>query len=134
MSLSYMDKTDVNLCLNNAVTFSIINSMLRQTDMLWQTNPNAQCYSVLHINSCLNNAVIYWPYAYSMLWHANSIPIPYCDILTLCLYKVLKWLFLKKTHSWFSFTVELSSYNPWYVSCEAVLSRKASASNAEIFW
>lgn len=28
-----MDKTDVNLCLNNAVTFSIIDSMLRQTDM-----------------------------------------------------------------------------------------------------
>lgn len=46
-SLSYMDKTDVNLCLNNAVTFSIINSMLRQTDMLWQTNPNAQCYYIL---------------------------------------------------------------------------------------
>lgn len=46
-SLSYMDKTDVNLCLNNAVTFSIIDSMLRQTDMLWQTNPNAQCYYIL---------------------------------------------------------------------------------------
>ena len=40
---------------------------------------------------------------------------------------VLKWLFLNKTHNSSSPIAELSSHRPWYVSCEAVLSRNCSA-------
>jgi hypothetical protein len=50
--------------------------------------------------------------------------------LTFCLNKVQKWLFLKNTQSWSGFTVEDSSHRPWYVSCDAVLSKKPSATSA----
>lgn len=46
---------------------------------------------------------------------------------TLNLIMVLKWLFLKKTQSSPSCTVEVSSHKPWYVSWVAVLFRNCSA-------
>lgn len=46
---------------------------------------------------------------------------------TLNLIMVLKWLFLKKTQSSPSCTVDVSSHRPWYVSWVAVLFRNCSA-------
>lgn len=42
---------------------------------------------------------------------------------------VLKWLFLKNTQSSPSWTAEVNSHSPWYVSCVAVLFRNCSATN-----
>lgn len=49
------------------------------------------------------------------------------SVFTLYLIMVLKWLFLKKTQSSPSCTVDVSSHKPWYVSCVAVLFRNCSA-------
>lgn len=51
-------------------------------------------------------------------------------LLTLWQKSVLKWLLRKKMHSSLSLTVDDSSHSPWYVSCEAVLSRNCSARSA----
>lgn len=75
-----------------------------------------QSYSVAGQNTSLNQA----PLIGSKKKYLFLYP-------TLCFVMVLKWLFRKNTQSSPSWTVEVSSHNPWYVSWVAVLFRNCSA-------
>ena len=92
-------------------------------------------YSKAVLNNYLHNfmAKEYYAKFYSAAdqnTFLNQTPLRVKSIFlypTLYFVMVLKWLFRKNTQSSPSWTVEVRSHNPWYVSWVAVLFRNCSA-------